>query len=454
MNPSCWCGHTGLLPWNDDYARCPACETLVDLTAKAPLEFRDDRVARYGESYWLGKMAALYKDMGCDTIDDILLLHYRERAAHWAAQIILYAEPGAKVLEMGCGLGTLTRWLCDLGYQAVGTELNPFWREYLRRKLGITVLDPAAVPVNETGERYDVLIAMDVLEHLPNPMDEMEKISATLSPGGILLLQLPEYPAAASHAALAAGNHPFLTMLLPGEHLFLYSRQAVAALLARFGFTYLAWRPNLFPADMFLFASREPLAEYSPEQAEQRFMALPRTLTAYAALKNAMLLSSAWQDYGRRVQELEMLVTSSAAQVEESDADPYPARPFAPYGSVNSHDVERLLYLQVDAANDDISPDTLAGRLAQLFPRAEITVVCDAIHVPAYEVAPLVTRVLPLRMDDLRQPAYLRQAARLLQACRADAAVSGDSAASEEARALLFSLGVPVVQLEERKEKF
>ena len=125
MNPSCWCGHTGLLPWNDDYARCPACETLVDHTVGSPSASHDNGMPLYDEEYWLGKMAALYKDMGCANIDDILLLHYRERAAHWAAHIIRHVKPGSRVLEMGCGLGTLTRWLCDLGYQAVGTELNP-----------------------------------------------------------------------------------------------------------------------------------------------------------------------------------------------------------------------------------------------------------------------------------------------------------------------------------------
>ena len=40
-------------------------------------------------------------------------------------------------------------------------------------------------------------------------------------------------------------------------------------------------------------------------------MARPQSLTAYAALKNAMELASAWQNYGRRLQELEQLVKRS-----------------------------------------------------------------------------------------------------------------------------------------------
>lgn len=311
MTPSCWCGNHDLLPWNDDYARCPACETLVENSASFSSASASDSASLYDESYWLGKMAALYKSMGCNSIDDILLLHYRERAAHWAAHIIRHVEPGARVLELGCGLGTLTRWLCDLGYRAAATELNPAWRAYLRRKLGITTLDPAAVTARADDERYDAVIALDVLEHLADPVGEMERISAALKPGGTLILQLPEYPAGTSHAQLAAQEHPFLGMLLPGEHLFLYSRQALAALLVRFGFTHILRHPNLFPADTFLFAARQALPEYSPEQVEQRFMARPQSLTAYAALKNAMELASAWQNYGRRLQELEQLVKRS-----------------------------------------------------------------------------------------------------------------------------------------------
>ena len=311
MNPSCWCGNHDLLPWNDDYARCPACETLVENSVGVSFVRRDEAASLYDESYWLGKMAAIYKDMGCNSIDDILLLHYRERAAHWAAHIIRHVEPGARVLEMGCGLGTLTRWLCDLGYQAMATELDPVWRGYLRRKLGITTLDPAAVPPKEAKDCYDAVIAMDVLEHLADPVAEMTIISAALKPGGTLVLQLPEYPAGASYVDLAAQGHPFLGMLLPSEHLYLYSRQALTALLGRFGFPHILWRPNLFPADMFLFAAREALPEYSPEETEQRFLTRPQSLTAYAALKNAMELASTWQNYGRRLQELERLVKSS-----------------------------------------------------------------------------------------------------------------------------------------------
>lgn len=230
MTAGCWCGNADLSPWHGSYARCPACETLVDVSASIPAGS-----AAYDESYWLGKMAALYKDMGCDSIDDIVLLHYRERAAHWAGRVVRHVAPGARVLEMGCGLGTLTRWLLDLGYQAVATELDPAWRDYVRRKLGIPVLDPAEAlakagvlrpvgskeagvprpvgpekanglhpvgpehtgvlrpsglekangfhsdpPEQENASPYDAIIAMDVLEHLADPLDELRDISTEI----------------------------------------------------------------------------------------------------------------------------------------------------------------------------------------------------------------------------------------------------------------------------------
>ncbi|MDR2745641.1 MAG: class I SAM-dependent methyltransferase [Desulfovibrio sp.] len=284
---SCWCGNRELLPWGGGYLRCPHCETLTDAASLTGDEGRKES-GLYGEDYWTGKMAAAYAEMGCSSLDEVLILHYHERAAHWLSHIVRHVLPPARIFEMGCGMGTLVRWLCDLGYAAVGTEMSPAWRRRLREKPGIRAMSPAAFARVFRGVNFDCAILMDVLEHLSDPLAELKKIRKLLKPEGLLILQLPEYPAGASYGELA--GHAFLRMLLPGEHVFLYSRAALTRLLHRFGFTHVKWLPKLFPADMFVIAGTQPLPRYSGKEISGRLLADAKNLTAFAALNNYLLL--------------------------------------------------------------------------------------------------------------------------------------------------------------------
>lgn len=334
MDKRCWCGNTSLEVWSDTYSRCPECETLVDVVSHVEDVYNvtDDGKSLYDESYWRGKMADLYKDSGCSDIDDIILLHYRERAAHWVKHIMCHVPYGAKVLEMGCGLGTLTRWLLDLGYDAEATELSPAWSDFLRRKQGLTIRDPAAVPSLHPAERYDAIIAMDVLEHLPDPVGELEKIAATLTDTGILVLQLPCYHFPVTHAELVAQKSHFLNMLLPGEHVFLYSPHGLIRLLQRCGFQHIKARPNIFPTDIFVFASRAPLPEFSEQEVRRTFLSNPQSITAYAALENSRLLNAARHEYQRKFQELAKRVNAAPASPSSAApaVQPVPAAPPGP----------------------------------------------------------------------------------------------------------------------------
>ncbi|MDR1490224.1 MAG: class I SAM-dependent methyltransferase [Desulfovibrio sp.] len=284
---SCWCGNRELLPWGGGYLRCPHCETLVDAASFAGDEGRKAS-GLYGEDYWTGKMSAAYAEMGCASPDEVLVLHYHERAAHWLSHIVRHVLPPARIFEMGCGMGTLVRWLCDLGYAAVGTEISPAWRRRLREKPGIRALSPAAFARVFRGVNFDCAILMDVLEHLSDPLAELKKIRKLLKPEGLLVLQLPEYPAGASYGEVA--GHAFSRMLLPEEHVFLYSRAALTRLLHRFGFTHVKWLPNIFPSDMFAIAGTQPLPRYSEKETANRLLADAKSLTAFAALNNYRLL--------------------------------------------------------------------------------------------------------------------------------------------------------------------
>lgn len=283
---NCWCGCSKLLKWSGIYAYCPECCTLVDSTfqnAKTK-EILDDGASLYDVTYWTEKMVGLYQASGCNTIDDIILLHYRERAAYWLHFFLRHAAPADKVLEIGCGMGTFCHWLSQLGFTVTATELSPAWRELINKKLGIAASDYSVSTAPERANSFDAIVLMDVLEHIQDPVNFLEAISNELCRTGILMVQLPQYDGSSTLNDLNRKKDGFLRYLIPGEHLFLYSQAGIKKLLNLFGFVHVQWYKSFFPNDMFFIASRAPLKYIELEAIDKTFMT-PKTISAYAALK-------------------------------------------------------------------------------------------------------------------------------------------------------------------------
>jgi hypothetical protein len=59
----------------------------------------------------------------------------------------------------------------------------------------------------------DVIVANDVVEHLPDPVSTLGRMAALLAPDGLLMLQTPCAPEDASHAQLERAGDSFLKMM-------------------------------------------------------------------------------------------------------------------------------------------------------------------------------------------------------------------------------------------------
>jgi len=286
MRYVCWCGTNQLEPWNDTYVRCPDCQTLIDISPSRELTaVSDDGTSLYDSGYWFDKMLAAYRGMGCTDVDAVILYHYRERAAYWLQHLLPHLLPPARILEIGCGIGTFSHWLMQLGFEVTATELSPAWRAYISAKLGLDVSDYAPNTRPERAGRFDAVVMMDVLEHIPDPHSLFQALANELKKSGAFMAQLPAYMEKTSYRTLKFFNDPFLRYLLPGEHVLLYSWRGITRLLNQYGFSHIRRYDSIFENDMFFVASRLPLIEHEPAEIDERFM-LPGTIAPYAALKN------------------------------------------------------------------------------------------------------------------------------------------------------------------------
>lgn len=104
---------------------------------------------------------------------------------------------GTRILEIGCGEGTFSRWLAGQGAAAVvGADFASTAIARARRgpempNLTFEVQDVQRLPYGDAD--FDLIVSCETLEHVPNPSHGVFELARVLRPGGTLLLTMPNY---------------------------------------------------------------------------------------------------------------------------------------------------------------------------------------------------------------------------------------------------------------------
>lgn len=137
------------------------------------------------------------------------------------------------LLDVGAATGYFLKLAQLRGWQVKGVEISPFAAEIGKKKgLDITVGTLADVVLDKP---FDVITLWDVLEHVPHPEQELQRIFHYVRPGGIVAINTPD---SSSWVAKVSGQR--WHQLIPPEHLFYFNPQCLALLLERVGFKVLA----------------------------------------------------------------------------------------------------------------------------------------------------------------------------------------------------------------------
>jgi len=138
---------------------------------------------------------------------------------------------GSKVLEIGAGMGDLTRLLCRRRKRYVAADSDPRYLEQLRMAfrhrplIQVAKLEPRdAADFRPFEGSMDTVLCLNVLEHLADDAGVLGLIRTVLEPGGRLILLAPNDPAAFGSLDTALG------------HLRRYTREQLVGLLTAAGF--------------------------------------------------------------------------------------------------------------------------------------------------------------------------------------------------------------------------
>ncbi len=123
--------------------------------------------------------------------DHPIALLRAENAARipWILQTIkAHCKENAAVLDIGCGAGFLTNRLAQEGYRATGIDLSLPSLEIAKKNdetKRACYLEASADALPFDADTFDVVSALDLLEHVENPEKVIQEASRVLKPGGL-----------------------------------------------------------------------------------------------------------------------------------------------------------------------------------------------------------------------------------------------------------------------------
>jgi len=98
---------------------------------------------------------------------------------------------GRRVLDVGCGWGTLLRRFQKLGASVVGTDLDPEAVRFAQERIGLPSVKVGTLEELAPQESFDVICMCDFIEHPLDPLQELERAVSLLVPEGIIAIWTP-----------------------------------------------------------------------------------------------------------------------------------------------------------------------------------------------------------------------------------------------------------------------
>jgi len=115
---------------------------------------------------------------------------FRKNEIKRLTNIILRYKQCGDIMEIGCGDGRLLNSLKE-SFAIRSMDISDSAVRRARQLLGCGVVEQKDIEVDELTGSYDLVIALNVLEHLKDPYAVLIKIRKVLKPDGIFLFSAP-----------------------------------------------------------------------------------------------------------------------------------------------------------------------------------------------------------------------------------------------------------------------
>ncbi|MFH1916028.1 MAG: class I SAM-dependent methyltransferase [Nanoarchaeota archaeon] len=144
-------------------------------------------------------------------------------------KVLLFKSKKARVLDVGCGTGSFVSVLEKNGFSDVtGIEFSPFAADFAQKRCRRIILGD--ILSQQFQEKFDVITATEVIEHLRDPMLFFKKVASLLNLGGMFIYTTGNV--GSPYARMFGCNWPYLN---PEGHLVYYSPRTLETYFTKCG---------------------------------------------------------------------------------------------------------------------------------------------------------------------------------------------------------------------------
>jgi O-antigen biosynthesis protein len=151
------------------------------------------------------------------------------------ADVVTLVDGGSRVLELGPATGYMTHAFKERGCTVVGIELDPEMAanaERFTERMIVGDIDRLDLEKQLGEERFDAIVAADVLEHLRDPLKILVELKKFLKPDGCFVVSFPNVAHGSVRLSLLSGRFDYQDIgLLDSTHLRFFTRESFEELL-------------------------------------------------------------------------------------------------------------------------------------------------------------------------------------------------------------------------------
>lgn len=151
------------------------------------------------------------------------------------ADVVRLVGDASRVLELGPATGYMSHAFADRGCKVVGIEIHSEMAKRASQfceRVIVGDLDSLNFEAELGDERFDVIVAADVLEHLKDPLDALNRLRPFLKSDGCFVISVPNVAHGSVRLALLSGHFDYQnTGLLDSTHLRFFTRGTLEQLL-------------------------------------------------------------------------------------------------------------------------------------------------------------------------------------------------------------------------------
>ena len=174
-------------------------------------------------------------------------------SSHSVILALLGEGRGRRLLDVGAADGFLAEILTARGFTVTAIERDPVLAERARGKCRVVIVGDGAEAIAARPGRFDAIVFGDVLAHLDDPLPILRSAAASLAPGGLVVVSVPNVAHVWVRLSLLLGRFEYADRgILDRTHLRFFTRRTFLALLAQAGLVVEALRVTPVPLPLIL----------------------------------------------------------------------------------------------------------------------------------------------------------------------------------------------------------